>query len=94
VGKLWVIALKEVRHLLRDTRSLMIAILMPIMMTLLYGYAINLDIKDIKLAVFDYDRSTESRDLIARFYNSGYFTESALHPHHRAGIRQGRAGRS
>jgi ABC-2 type transport system permease protein len=80
MGKVAFIALKELRHLLRDTRSLMIAILMPIMMTLLYGYAINLDIKDIKLAVFDYDRTRESRDLVNRFYNSGYFTRSDAGP--------------
>ena len=80
MGKIGFIALKEVRHLLRDTRSLMIAILMPIMMTLLYGYAINLDIKDIKLAVFDYDRTRESRDLVNRFYNSGYFTRAGSGP--------------
>lgn len=80
MGKLGYIALKEIRHLLRDTRSLMIAILMPVMMTLLYGYAINLDIKDIRLAVFDYDRSLESRDLANRFYNSGYFAKPVREP--------------
>lgn len=67
------IAIKEVRHILRDPRSLIIAILMPIMMTLLYGYAINLDIKHIKLAIIDFDKSAESRELIEKFYNSGYF---------------------
>jgi ABC-2 type transport system permease protein len=78
--KMGYIALKEVRHLLRDPRSLMIAILMPIMMTLLYGYAINLDIKDIKLAFFDFDHSRESRELAEHFYNSGYFTRPSAAP--------------
>jgi ABC-2 type transport system permease protein len=73
VHKLYFIAAKEFRHILRDPRSLVIAILMPIMMTLLYGYAINLDIKNVKLAVVDYDRTSASRDLSNRFYNSGYF---------------------
>jgi len=73
--KLKFIAQKELRHILRDPRSLTIAILMPIMMTLLYGYAINLDIKNIKLAVIDFDKTSVSSDLIGRFYNSGYFTE-------------------
>lgn len=68
------IAFKEVRHILRDPRSLMIAILMPLLMTLLYGYAINLDIKNLKLAILDYDHTPESRELANRFYNSGYFT--------------------
>jgi len=73
------IALKEFRHILRDPRSLMIAILMPFVMTLLYGYAINLDIKNIRLGVVDMDRTRDSRDLVSRFYNSGYF----MPPSHR-----------
>jgi len=74
MGKVrWIIG-KELRHILRDPRSLVIAIIMPIMMTLLYGYAINLDIKNIRLAVLDYDRTSASRDLAARFHHSAYFT--------------------
>ncbi len=73
MGKIGYMAKKEVRHILRDSRSLIIAILMPILMTLLYGYAINLDTKNIKLAILDYDRTSASRELTARFYNSGYF---------------------
>jgi ABC-2 type transport system permease protein len=67
------IALKEVRHILRDPRSLTIAIAMPILMTLLFGYAINLDVKNIRLGIIDLDRSGQSRDLASQFYNSGYF---------------------
>jgi ABC-2 type transport system permease protein len=67
------IAIKEVRHILRDPRSLTIAIAMPVLMTLLFGYAVNLDVKDIRLAVLDFDKTPESRDLASRFYNSGYF---------------------
>lgn len=78
--KIKFIALKEVQHILRDPRSLIIAILMPILMTLLYGYAINLDTKNIKLAVLDFDRSPESRELATKFYNSGYFLEPDATP--------------
>lgn len=74
--KIYNIAVKEVRHILRDIRSLTIAIAMPILMTLIYGYAINLDIKNITLAVIDLDQSQESRELVARFFNSGYFVPS------------------
>ena len=73
--KIKFIAQKELWHILRDPRSLFIAILMPIVMTLLYGYAINLDIKNIKLAVIDFDKTSASSDLIGRFYNSGYFSK-------------------
>ncbi len=78
--KIKYIAAKEVRHILRDSRSLSIAILMPIFMTLLYGYAINLDIKNIRLAVLDFDHTHESRDLAGRFFHSGYFIQSQSEP--------------
>jgi ABC-2 type transport system permease protein len=78
--KIKFIAHKEMRHILRDPRSLIIAILMPIMMTFLYGYAINLDIKNIKMSVIDYDKTSDSRELISRFYNSGYFIEPEEKP--------------
>ncbi len=67
------IARKELYHILRDPRSLVIVFAMPVMMTFLYGYAINLDIEQITLAVIDYDRTPSSRTLIDDFYNSTYF---------------------
>ena len=73
MGKIKFIALKEVYHILRDPRSLAIAIMMPVLMTFLYGYAISLDIKNISLAVVDYDNSTVSKELVDQFYQSPYF---------------------
>lgn len=73
MNKIKYIAVKEVRHILRDPRSLVIAILMPLLMIFLYGYAINLDIKNIKLAILDFDKTMESRELASKFYNSGNF---------------------
>jgi ABC-2 type transport system permease protein len=80
MSKVGHIARKEFRHILRDSRSLLIAILMPILMTFLYGYAVNLDIKNIKLAVLDYDRTFESRELVNKYYNSGYFRYAEREP--------------
>lgn len=80
MGKIRFIIIKEIRHILRDVRSLVIAILIPMVMTLLYGYAINLDIKNIRLAVLDYDRTSPSRDLTGRFYHSGYFVPAGSEP--------------
>lgn len=74
------IALKEARHILRDPRSLLVAILMPILMTFFFGYVVNLDPKNIKLAVIDFDRTVESRELVNKFYHSGYFLKSAAPP--------------
>ena len=65
--------IKEIRHILRDPKSLAIVILMPLLQTLLYGYAVNLDTKNMRLAVVDEDRSVHSRELVNGFYQSGYF---------------------
>jgi ABC-2 type transport system permease protein len=67
------IAIKEARHILRDPRSLSIIILMPILMTLFYGYVINLDPKNMRLGVLDFERTSESRELVEKFYLSGHF---------------------
>ncbi len=65
---------KELLHILRDVRSLTIIFLLPLIMLVLYGYAIRLDLKNIPLAVWDADNSQESRELIRAFTHSGYFT--------------------
>jgi drug efflux transport system permease protein len=77
---------KEFLHILRDFRSLMILIFMPLVMVFLFGYAVRLDIKHISLAVWDCDQSSLSRELIQSFQTSGYFEvvyheNSALDPH-------------
>jgi ABC-2 type transport system permease protein len=61
------------RQISRDRLTLTILLFVPGFFLLLYGYALNFDIRDIRLAVKDQDRSTESRDLIAAFTQSGYF---------------------
>jgi ABC-2 type transport system permease protein len=71
--KVWAIAVKEFRQIGRDRRTLMILLFVPAFFLLLYGYALNFDIRHIRLAVLDRDRSTASRDLVSAFVNSGYF---------------------
>ncbi|MBU0573529.1 MAG: ABC transporter permease [Candidatus Margulisiibacteriota bacterium] len=65
---------KEFTHLLRDKRQLALIIGLPVFLLIIFGYAVSFDVKDIKTAVFDQDKSAESRELITRFTNSGYFT--------------------
>ena len=69
----WAIGVKEFRQIGRDRRTLLILLFVPAFFLLLYGYALNFDIRDIRLAVKDQDRSTASRDVISAFVNSGYF---------------------
>ena len=67
------VASKELRQILRDRRSLLILLFVPAFFLLLYGYALNFDIRNVTLAVQDKDRSTKSRELVSSFVNSGYF---------------------
>jgi ABC-2 type transport system permease protein len=72
--RLSAIARKEMIQLRRDTRSLILAFLLPLMLLTLFGYAISFDVHDIRLAVLDQDRSMQSRSLLDAFRASGYFT--------------------
>ena len=71
--KVTAIVVKELRQIGRDRRTLLILLFVPAFFLLLYGYALSFDIRHIRLAVDDRDRSTHSRDLISAFVNSGFF---------------------
>jgi len=64
---------KEFRQILRDHMMLRIIFLMPLLQLFLFGYAVNNDLKDVRLTVLDEDRSPQSRQLIASFYHSNLF---------------------
>lgn len=71
--RLTAIIVKEFIQLVRDRRTLAMALLMPVMQLLLFGYAITTDVERLPTIVVDYSRSQESRALIGRFVNSRYF---------------------
>lgn len=64
---------KEWIEILRDPITLGVALFMPLVLLFMFGYAITLDVDDIRLAVLDHDKSAESRALVDRFVQSGYF---------------------
>jgi len=68
---------KELRQIRRDRRTLMTIVFVPAFFLLLYGYALNWDIKHIALAVQDRDQTTQSRALVSAFVNSSYFDRVA-----------------
>jgi ABC-2 type transport system permease protein len=68
---------KELRQISRDRRTLTTIVFVPVFFLLLYGYALNWDIKHIALAVQDRDGSPQSRALVSAFVNSGYFDRVA-----------------
>jgi ABC-2 type transport system permease protein len=71
--KVLAVARKEVRQASRDPLTLIMLLGVPTMMLLLYGFAINFDVRHVPLAVQDLDKSARSRDLVASFVNSTYF---------------------
>jgi ABC-2 type transport system permease protein len=71
--KVRAVAAKEIHQVLRDRRTLLILLFVPAFFLLVYGYALNFDLRHIRLAVQDNDRSSASRDLVSAFVNSGYF---------------------
>jgi ABC-2 type transport system permease protein len=74
----WAIARKEFIHIYRDPRSLGLVILMPALLMLLFGYAVTLDVKRVKMAVLNYDGTQESLSFVHRFSGSPYFDLQAF----------------
>ncbi len=71
--KIQAIARKEFFHLIRDFRSLYLAFVIPLLLILLFGYALSLDVDNIKTVVVDHDRTSLSRDFIRKLNASPYF---------------------
>jgi len=64
---------KEFIQVFRDKRSRALVFLPPLLQLIIFGYAVNMNIKDIRLGIMDLSRSQQSRELIASFKASGYF---------------------
>ncbi len=72
--RLWAIARKEFLHVIRDVRSLVLSIAIPVLLLVLYGYALTLDVDDVPLVVWDQSETSVSRDFISQFEGSRYFS--------------------
>ncbi len=68
------IAKKEFIHIKRDRRSLILSFVIPIVLLVLFGYALSLDVRDIPTTVLDNDHSSYSRQFVDSFSQSGYFS--------------------
>jgi len=67
------IARKEFYHLIRDFRSLYLAFFIPLLLIFLFGYALSLDVDNVKTVVVDHDKTQLSRDFIRKLDASSYF---------------------
>jgi ABC-2 type transport system permease protein len=79
---------KEFIQVLRDPVALWLLLLLPVVMLLVFAYAINLDVRNIPIAVYDLDKTEMSRSLVDRFVTSGYFVlkKRLIAEHDMAGV--------
>lgn len=73
LGRTWAVFRKELLHVRRDYQSLIQIILLPVMLLILYGYALTFDIEHVPTAVYDREMSRLSRDFLQQFRGSRYF---------------------
>jgi ABC-2 type transport system permease protein len=67
------IAKKEFLHILHDPRTLTILFIMPILQLVMFGYALKMEIQEVKIGIVDYANTNESRHLIEQFKGSPFF---------------------
>ena len=70
---LWRVIVKELLQIRRDRRMIPVIFVSPVVMIVVFGFAVNTDVTHVPVVLVDQDRSVASRDLVTRFVRSGYF---------------------
>ncbi len=73
-SRIFPIIKKEFFHIRRDFRTLVIVILMPVVMLFLYGFALNMEVQNVNVLVWDQSQTPLSRSLVRKFQGSEFFT--------------------
>lgn len=68
---------KEFNHILRDTRTLMVLLVMPVVMIILFGFALSTEIRDVKVAILDPSKDAATTRIVTQLDASEYFTVTA-----------------
>ena len=71
--RVWAITRKEFIHVIRDPRSIILGIAIPIILLLLFAYALTMDVDNVPIMVWDQSESPASREFISHFKASRYF---------------------
>jgi ABC-2 type transport system permease protein len=73
MGRIRAVIRKEFIHIFRDLRTLILIVFMPVMQLIIYGYAVNTDVKHLATVLYDEDQTPLSRRLSQTFEQSAYF---------------------
>lgn len=73
INRIYALVKKEFRQIRRDARTLYLIFIFPVFLLMLFGYALSLDVKNVKIAVKNNDNSPETREFIAMLESSSYF---------------------
>ena len=73
ISRLWAYARREAVEIMRDPVRIAFALFNPIILMFAIGYGISFDVEHLRWAVFDQDRSLESRQFLDSFQNPKYF---------------------
>ena len=65
---------KEFRHILRDKRTMLILVVMPVVMIILFGFAITTEVKNSRVAVLDYSKDEATAQIAEHIAHNRYFT--------------------
>lgn len=76
--RLWQMIKKEFIQILRNPKMRAIVLVMPLIQSMIFGYAVTTDVKQVNTAIFDQAETPASRDLIGKFVHSGYFAVNAV----------------
>lgn len=74
---MWVIW-KEVLHIRRDPRTLILALVMPVVLLIIFGYALTFDLRKVRIGILDLDQTDASRSLIQTLVNTAYFAPHTI----------------
>ena len=71
--RVFAVIAKEIHELVRDPITVWVSLLLPLVVLFLFGYAVTLDVENVRMGVWDRDQTPASRALIDGFTRSGYF---------------------
>ena len=85
--RVWAVARKELLHIMRNPRSMGLAIGIPMLLLMLFGYALTLDVDNVPMVVWDQSNTAASRELVSHFIGSRYFSLRKYLDNDRAVVR-------